>query len=345
MKSLEHKTNLIFDLFFCIIIMPLLIILGPAQYWWRISPVFACLAISYLYGCYFATKALGLPKLILAKSYYKLGGIAVGFLLLTYLLTLYPLPAVDFVIPSMSEYQTRVRNYNVTIAIWLMFTVVICYSLIVAFIKELYHRLVLQSIVESQRNKAELALFKAQINPHFLFNTLNSLYSLIIGTSQKAEDAFIKFTELMKYTYVVTDRDWVTIDEEINYITNYIDLQLIRLDEHTRVAWDCDVDDEETEIPPMIFLTFVENAFKYGASSSHDCEIKIKLHLKDGQLFFETKNRIMKHPEEFRKEVPIGLNNCRSRLSGLFPERYSLDIKEENGVFQVSLNINLKTHA
>lgn len=345
MKSLEHKTNLIIDLFFCIIIMPLLIILGPAQYWWKISPVFACLATSYLYGCYFATKALRLPQLILSKSYYKLAGIALGFLVMTYLLTLYPLPAMDFVIPSMSEYQTRVRNYNITIAIWLMFTVVICYSLTVAFIKELYHRLLLQSIVENQRNKAELALYKAQINPHFLFNTLNSLYSLVIGMSQKAEDAFIKFTELLKYTYVTADRDWVTINDEIDYITNYIDLQQIRLDKHTKVVWDCSVDDESANIPPMIFLTFVENSFKYGTSTSQDCEIIIKLRLNEGKLLFETRNRIMKHSEEFRKDMPIGLNNCRSRLSGLFPDKYSLDIKEENGIFQVSLHINLNTHA
>ena len=341
MKSLEHKTNLIFDLFFCIIIMPLLIFLGPAHFWWKTSPVFTCLAISYLYGCYFATKALKLPELILTKSYYKLAGIIAGFILLTYLLTLYPLPEMDFVIPSMSEYQTRVRNYNMAIALWFMFSVVICYSLTVAFIKELYHRLLLQSILENQRDKAELALYKAQINPHFLFNTLNSLYSLVIGTSQKAEDAFIKFTELLKYTYITAENDWVTIRDEIDYINNYIDLQLIRLDRRTNVVRECTVDDETANIPPMIFLTFVENAFKYGASGTRDSEILIRLRLKDGQLLFETRNMIVRHSDEFRKDMPVGINNCRSRLSGLFPGRYSLRIAEDNGIFHVNLTINL----
>lgn len=341
MKSLEHKTSLIFDLFFCAVIMPLLIVLGPAHYWWRISPLFTCLAIFYLYGCYFITKILELPKLILSKSYLKITAISVLLILLTYLLTLYHLPEVDFVIPSMSEYQTRVRNYNVTITVWLMFLVVICYSMTVAFIKELYHRLLIQNIVESQRDKAELSLYQAQINPHFLFNTLNSLYSLIIGTSPKVEDAFIKFTELLKYTYTTADQDWVSIAEEISYIDNYIDLQLIRLDNHTNVVRDLSIDDYDAKIPPMIFLTFVENAFKYGASSSRSCEILIKLHLNDGMLSFETQNMIVRHSDEFRKDMPTGIENCRNRLSALYPDNYSLNFKDGNGEFKVELEINL----
>lgn len=344
MKSLEHKTNLIFDLFFSVIFMPLLIIMGPAHYWWTISPLFASLVVLFFYGCYFATKYLKLPQLVISKSYCKLAVIAGVFIALTYLLTLYPLPKVDFVIPSMSEYQTRVRNYNMAIGVWFMFSVVCCYSLTVAFIKELYSRMIQQSIIENQRNKAELALFKAQINPHFLFNTLNSLYSLVIGTSQKAEDAFIKFSELLKYTYVTADNDWVTIDEEITYINNYIDLELIRLDKHTNVIWKHSVDDDTAKIPPMIFLTFIENAFKYGASTSKHSEIFISLTLSDGILAFETRNSIVKHADEFRKDMPIGINNCRSRLAALFPERHSLTIKEENGIFMIKLKIELNNH-
>lgn len=344
MKSLEHKTNLIFDLFFGFIFMPLLVFLGPAHYWWAVSPVFTCLSISYLYGCYFATKQLRLPHLILSKAYRRLAVISIVFIALTYLLTLYPFPEINFVTPSMSEYQTRVRNYNMTISLWFMFSVVIGYSLTAAFIKELYNRMLQQSILENQRDKAELALFKAQINPHFLFNTLNSLYSLVIGTSQKTEDAFIKFTELLKYTYITADNDWVAIDDEINYINNYIDLELIRLDAHTTVVRDFSVDDTTTAIPPMIFLTFVENAFKYGTSTSMDCKILIRIHINKGILLFETENQIVRYADDFRKDMPVGINNCKSRLSGLFPGRHSFNIKEENGIFKVYLKISLNSH-
>ena len=221
---------------------------------------------------------------------------------------------------------------------------VICYSITAAFIKELYRRLLMQNIVENQRDKAELALYKAQINPHFLFNTLNSLYSLIIGTSQKAEDAFIKFTELLKYTYMTVRSDRVTITDEINYINNYIDLQLIRLDRHTRVVRDFSTDDADAGIAPMIFLTFVENAFKYGASINTECYIFIKLRLRDGILRFETRNRILKHSDEFRLTMPTGIENCRNRLSGLYPGAYTLDIAETGGVFNVELTIRLDRH-
>ena len=341
MKSLEYKTNLIFDLFFSIVIMPLLIVLGSVYSWWQISHVFTCLTVAYLYSCYFVTKQLNVPQLILSKSYYRLAGIIAIMIAATYCITLYPLPKIDFVIPSMSEYQTRVRDYNVAITIWFMFSVIICYSVSVAFIKELYHRKLLQGIAENQRDKAELALFKAQINPHFLFNTLNSLYSLVIGTSPKAEDALIKFTELMRYTYVTAENDEVSVGDEIDYINNYIDLQLIRLNGCTNVVRDCRVDDETVLIPPMIFLTFIENAFKYGASATRKCDIVIRLHLENGVLRFETENRIMKRSDEFRKDMPIGISNCRSRLSALFPDRYSFEIIEKDNVFVVHLQINL----
>ncbi len=341
MKSLQHKTNLIVDLFFGVILMPLLVMFGPVHTWWGLSPLFTVTVVAYLYGCYFFLRVIKLPRLVLCRSYWKLGGAALLMIVLTWLLTLFPLPGVDFVIPSMSRYQTCVRDYNIAISVWFMFSVVVGYSISVSFIKELYDRMLKQSELENQRDKAQLALFKAQINPHFLFNTLNSLYSLVIGTSRTAEDAFIKFTELLKYTYMTAESDRVTVADEVRYIDNYIDLELLRLGTRTAVDRHCEVDDYATEIPPMIFLTFVENAFKYGASTSRDCRIFISLKVKDGVLEFETRNRIMRHSDEFRQTVPVGINNCRRRLEGLYKGRHVLDIREEEGEFKVFMKIQL----
>ena len=164
----------------------------------------------------------------------------------------------------------------------------------------------------------------------------------MIGTSEKAENAFIKFTDILKYTYVTIEKELVPLGEEIEYIQNYIDLQMLRLNSHTKVNWSHDVDDDNIMVPPMLMLTFVENAFKYGTSASKDCSVTIKVCLKAGCLEFETHNSIMKHADQFRKDVPVGIENCRARLNGLFPARHELVTSESDGIYNVYLKIQMK---
>lgn len=341
MKSIENKTSLILDLFLCMVFIPILVTLGPAHHWFYQWPLFSIISCAYLYGCYFVVMRINVPKLLISKRYHKIASIISVLVIITYLLSLYPLPDMEFVTPSLSEYQTKVRNFGVSVTLWLMFSLVMGYALTISFVKELYEQLILKKKIEAQRDKAELAVFKAQISPHFLFNTLNSLYSLVIGTSEKAENAFIKFSELLRYTYVTIEQELVSLGDEITYIQNYIDLQSIRLNKHTVIKWEYSVDDASLKVPPMLMLTFVENAFKYGASTCQDCVIHISLNVKEGLLNFHTHNSIMKHADEFRKDVPIGVENCKARLCSLFPEKHSLTTINENGVFDVSLIIDL----
>lgn len=341
MKIPENKTALIFDLFFYLIFMPLLIFLGPVHYWINYSPLFFILTCVFFYGCYFFIKRLDVPSLLIGKRYRLLALVAVGIITVNFILTRYPLPDIDFITPAMSEYQTNVRNYSVSIGMWLMLSLVVAYSLTVSFVCELYDHILLKKKIENQRDKAQLAMFKAQISPHFLFNTLNSLYSLVIGTSQKAEDAFIKFTEILKYTYVTIDNEYVALRDELTYIQNYIDLQMLRLNEHTDVRCDYVIDDDQVEIPPMILLTFVENAFKYGSSTSVDCRIVISLTMRNGVLELVTRNRVMRHADSFRTEMPAGIQNCRARLAALYPGRHSLVTEERDGNFTVKMIIEI----
>lgn len=341
MKFLVQRTTLVFDLFFCLVFVPLIIILGPARYWLTRWTFFFFLVCAYLYLCYFIIKHLDFPKLMIARKYKKIGIAILLFICSNCLLSHFPLPDVEFITPAMTEYQTSVRNQSIELSMWLMFSLVIGYSLTVSFVNALYEQLLLKKQIENQKNKAEMAMFKAQISPHFLFNTLNSLYSLVIGTSQKAEDAFIKFTEILRYTYVTIENESVALKDEVAYIQNYIDLQALRLNRHTTVHWTHDIDDDSVMVPPMILLTFVENAFKYGTSTSRDCSIIINLTLKDGVLAFKTQNGVMKHADEFRRDLPVGMENCRARLEALFPDRHTLDISEADNKFKVSLTIQL----
>ncbi|TGX81562.1 histidine kinase [Palleniella muris] len=341
MKFSVHSTTLVFDLFFCLVFVPLIVILGPARYWLVRWTGFFFLACAYLYMCYFTIKYLNFPKLMIARKYKKIG-ISIALLILSnILISHFPLPDVEFITPAMTEYQTSVRDQGIMLNMWLMFSLVVGYSLTVSFANELYEQLLLKKRIENQKNKAEMAMFKAQISPHFLFNTLNSLYSLVIGTSQKAEDAFIKFTEILRYTYVTIENESVTLKDEVTYIQNYIDLQALRLNKHTTVDWSHDIDNDGVTVPPMIFLTFVENAFKYGTSPSHDCSVVIRLTVKDGTLSFTTQNSVMKHAHEFRRDLPVGMENCRARLEALFPGKHTLEVSEADSKFNVSLTIQL----
>ncbi|MCC8175071.1 MAG: sensor histidine kinase [Bacteroidales bacterium] len=337
------STSWILNLFFCVVFMPILVVLGPMRQWFAQWPWFALLACAFLYGCYFVVLRLNLPKLLIAKQWKRMVMPLLALVLANYLLTLYPLPDLDFVIPSLSAYQTEMRNSSVTITLWLMFCLVVGYALTISFVTELYQQLYLTKKIEAQRKKAELAMFKSQISPHFLFNTLNSLYSLVLGTSPKVEEAFVKFTDLLRYTYVVADHEYVPLSEEIQYIQNYIDLQLLRLNDCTQVKWTHDVpaDKSNTLVPPMLMLTLVENAFKYGASATEQCLIEISLTLEEGVLRFTTRNRVMRRADEFRKTVPVGLENCRNRLETLFPSRFSLVTSEHDQLFTVELTIQL----
>lgn len=146
---------------------------------------------------------------------------------------------------------------------------------------------------------------------------------------------------MLRYTYVTVEKETVALADEISYIRNYVDLQLIRLNGATHVYQEYDTDDDGVQVPPMLMLTFVENAFKYGASTSVDCEIHIRVSLRNGILEFSTRNSIMRHADEFRSDVPVGVENCRARLAALFPDSHSLSACESGGTYSVKLRIDL----
>ena len=226
-----------------------------------------------------------------------------------------------------------------TQTVWFFFLVVTGFSLSIELIFELFRQILSKQEIEAEKNRAELALYKAQINPHFLFNTLNALYGLVLTKSDKTESAFIKFSNILKYMYAQTTMETISINNEVEYIRQYVDLQSLRLNKHTQVVFETQIDDEHAKIPPMILITFVENTFKYGVSSDVDCLILIRITVKKGELLFETENTVMK--ENHANPHAIGIENCRKRLELLYPNRFTLIMKEENRQFKIRLSIQL----
>ncbi len=231
MNFLKRRIGYVIDMFFCLIFMPLLIVLSPAYRWLSEWPNFTYLLIGCLYADYFVVRIFRMPRLFVKRRYWAIALIMAVLIAGNYMLSRYRLPPVTFNAPSLTSLYNNIRDYNQAIGVWLMFSVVMGYALSMSFIHELYQQLIAKKEFELQKNRAELALYKAQINPHFLFNTLNSLYSLIIGTSDRAESAFVKFMDLVKYTYTSVDHETVALRDEIEYIRNYIDLQSLRLNQ------------------------------------------------------------------------------------------------------------------
>ena len=233
----------------------------------------------------------------------------------------------------------KARQHLRSQTVWFFFLVVTGFSLSIELIFELFRQILSRQEIEAEKNRAELALYKAQINPHFLFNTLNALYGLVLTKSNKTESAFIKFSNILKYMYAQTTMETISINNEVEYIRQYVDLQSLRLNKHTQVVFETQIDDEHAKIPPMILITFVENTFKYGVSSDVDCLILIRITVKKGELLFETENTVMK--ENHANPHAIGIENCRKRLELLYPNRFTLIMKEENRQFKIRLSIQL----
>lgn len=333
----QNKVKLYIDLLFCCVFLPLIIALVPVEKWIEKYTSFAVTLVLFLYCVYFVIRAVNIPQLVMRRKIFSAVCIIGSLLVASFLLSHFPYP--DNIPPVMTGHP-KLREHLRAQNVWFMFLIVSGYSLSISLLLELFRQIIVKKEIEEQKNKAELSLYKAQINPHFMFNTLNTLYGLTISKSDKAEDAFVKFIEILQYTYTQVNLDMIPIGNEIKYIEDYISLQLLRLNSHTKVNWKYEIDDESVLIPPMVLITFVENAFKYGSSSTKDCNITIKAELKNRGLSFSVQNSIMRR-DKSESEISVGLNNCSARLNLIYPGRHILSVSECNGMFKVSLKIKL----
>ncbi len=200
---------------------------------------------------------------------------------------------------------------------------------------------------ELQREKleAELNFLKAQINPHFLFNTLNSLYALTLKKSDAAPEIVLKLSEMMRYMLYETNEVLVPLQNEWQYLKNYIDLEQLRLGHRSEVHFLLNGDIQYQRIAPFLLATFVENAFKHGVGQRlADSRIDIELTINATQLHFSCTNN---KPEIAPQIVPkgiangIGLVNVRRRLDLLYPNKYELIINSEAKMYSVFLDLQL----
>lgn len=196
-----------------------------------------------------------------------------------------------------------------------------------------------QKDLEKQNVTSELALLRSQINPHFLFNTLNNINSFVDREPEKASYGIVKLSEIMRYMLYQANTDKIPLDYEINYIKSYIDLQKLRVKDPNFVSFAVHGSTSSVFIPPMLLMPFVENAFKHGKKQDVSPGIIINLMIDDKTLEFEVSNYIMPKYEGAETEGGFGMKNILRRLELIYNDRYKLDIKNDNEMFVILLKI------
>lgn len=195
--------------------------------------------------------------------------------------------------------------------------------------------------IEREKINTELSFLKSQINPHFFFNTLNNIYSLAITESKDTASAVLKLSSIMRYVLTDTQNNKVALQSEVDFIKNYIDLQLVRLTDKVKVDFLTDGELGNKEIAPLLFIPFIENAFKYGISTKDNSSIEIKLVAKNEAVSFSVINTIVKSENIVKDTTGIGINNVKRRLELLYPDKHTLTASENNNQFIVHLDIDL----
>jgi len=194
---------------------------------------------------------------------------------------------------------------------------------------------------EKERLKAELSYFKAQINPHFLFNTLNTIYSLAIQKADNTPEAVVKLSGMMRYVISDASNDYVPLEKEINYISDYIALQKIRFGETVKIDfYPCDLTSGPL-IAPLILIPFIENAFKFGVNPEKDSFIGININLSGQELHMKVFNNKVNEILRTESTGGLGISNARHRLDLLYPEKYRLLIDDKENEYTVDLYIIL----
>ncbi|MBT1702609.1 sensor histidine kinase [Chryseosolibacter indicus] len=197
--------------------------------------------------------------------------------------------------------------------------------------------------IENERLTAELNFLKAQINPHFLFNTLNNLYYLAYTNSSNTTEVIAKLSQMMRYMIYDSNHDRVPLTKEIEYMENYISLERLRLNNQIPISFDITGDVDRYLIAPFIFITFLENAFKHGVSNTNPkAWVKVGIRLQGNICIYTVENsKITSAKPEAEEKSGIGLQNVQRRLELSYPKRHELKVEDGSGQYKITLTLTL----
>jgi two-component system, LytTR family, sensor kinase len=236
------------------------------------------------------------------------------------------------------DYSPFEINHIVAVCIGELYVLAIASSiyLMLTWLKERDRN---KEIMENQ-NKIKLKYLKNQIQPHFFFNTLNNLYALSLESSDKVPDVIIKLSNLMEYVlYDIDETKFVPLIKEIDYIQNYIEIEKLRF-QNIEVRINLESDIENINVPPLLFISLIENAFKHGGTNNENLKIKINFRVRNSQLEFEIINNfVISHP--LKQKKGIGLSNTKKRLKLIFKNNFSIQQNTKLNCYCIKIQIPL----
>lgn len=327
------------DLAFCLIVLPLMAMIFPVERWFHNFQWYVITVGIWLYIVYFVNRLFTVPFLFgnlrrrLTALMFVIASLGVTYGLSSVILY-QPKPNIHDegifrLLPNVLQYQQ---------AVWSLFMIVETFSFAIGLLTQADLQKSRRMAVETERDRAEIELYKARIKPHFMFNTLNSLYGLFLTRDSKALESLERYISMLRYIYTTSGCDFVPLSDEVDYIQKYVALQSLRLNEMTTVALDIELENDNLRVLPMLLVTFVENCFKHGVSPDEKSDISISIIERGGRLSFSTCNRIF--PVE-RIGEHLGIDNCRKRLELLYPSKHRMEIGNDGMFYHVNLLIDL----
>lgn len=195
--------------------------------------------------------------------------------------------------------------------------------------------------LERSKAKAELLSLKYQLQPHFLFNILNSIYSLALIKSDDAPNGILKLSNVMRYVVQESSKDLVTLSKEIEYIKDYIALQLLRTDSSLDFSYTETGETKSLQIAPFILVNFIENAFKYGFNAEENSKISVTIIIQEESVHLNVFNNIVNHAITDEESLKVGLKNTLEHLQQVYPGKHTLNTMNDGRTYKVDLKINL----
>jgi len=279
-----------------------------------------------------------IPRFLDRKNY-AVYAMAVLIVVIAYGLAKY---GVGLIFPN----DVLLRDSNEIIGFWSYFISTAITSLMFVFLSIVLKFSIhwfsnerIQRDLENQRLTAELAFLKSQINPHFLFNSLNSIYSLAYQKSENTPGAILKLSEIMRYMLYESNDNKVALEKELQYLQNYIDLQKIRFGNKAIIDFKIEGEVGDQRIVPLLLIAFIENAFKHGVANDAATAIQLLIRIDATSLYFFIRNK--KHANNRDAAGGIGLSNVKRRLDLLYPRKYSLEIRDEIDTYTCELSLVL----